>query len=839
MRNPKMKLNKKLLKEFINRSFLSAGSMNRLCFTLVLAGLLGMVCTYSPRSIAQQSDAEDQWGDWQSLGEGYVARRKVPVNLDKEVTSRRTKNVQSRLERLQIQLQRQLSRLENMQAGSGDQNRIRRTKSKIAILEKRIQKKQRVLLTSQADQIQPSALWLRTDTEGLYAVPLIELAAELQINPNVFRRKVKRGRLNLDNAGLPASWHYDSTSDNLWFVGERYETFHTEQNAYWLKLGSKRDAQPMLLNDDAPTDATGFETPFMDLLKFEEEPDMNFFTWTVASEPDADYWFWDYLYGGFKDLIEVPLIAPHPAQTGAAQIRIRLRGWTDLYEGDEHHVSAEINGVSIGSVLTWDGFEEAILIADFDQSLLDPSGNNSLRLRNVSPTGTTPGQFLDDVELEYARLPVSSDGKLWLHGVAPGVQSVSGFSSGDIVVIESPDGEAIIRADARIDPDLSGGHVVTFEAQGGTDFLITERSVVSTPIVQVDIPSDLKKGENAADYLIISPRDFTGTAEALAQFRSSRYSQTMIVWLDDIYDEFSFGREDPFAIPNFMNHVNTTWSAVPSNVLLIGKGTLDHKDRMGYSDSFLPVIFTDTPWALAASDDRLLGGNGDAPFAFGRLPITSDEQGLAYVEKLTLYENSLPGNQTPHAVLVADNPDDGGNFHLNTDLLADRLLDTLGFASATKLYHPQDAVRDQLILSETWEADFVSFDGHGSTSQVGNGSENFLKAADAEVLQNSDRPIFSALTCAVGDSTYPGTSSLASALVLNPDGGAIASLAPTGLSLDFDAQVLGNAFVDNLYGSYNTIGDSILQAKSQTQGVINDFMHRMYIVVGDPAVYAR
>jgi hypothetical protein len=595
----------------------------------------------------------------------------------------------------------------------------------------------------------------------------------------------------------------------------------------------------MLESDDDPTVAVGSETPFTDTLKFEQEPDLNFATWAVASEPDADYWFWDYLYGGFKDLIEVPVVIPNPSPTGMAEMRVTFRGWTDLEAGDEHQVYAELNGVPVGPTITWDGFEQGVLVAEFDQSLLDPSGNNTLSLRNIYAADTHPGQFLDAVEIDYARLPIATGGKLWMHQVDTGTQTVTGFSSEEVLVIESPTGEAILRRDARVEPDGSGGFTVTFESDGGTDFLITERSGAETPIVQADIPSDLEHRRNAAEYLIIAPRDFEGTAESLAAFRGNRYGRIQIVWLEDIYDEFSYGREDPFAISIFMNQAYRNWRMFPSTVVLIGKGSLDHKDRMGYTDSFLPVIFTDTPWALAASDDRLLGSNGNSPLAIGRFPITSDQEGIAYVNKLINYEYSTRGDSQYQALLVADNPDEAGEFHDNSDLVADHLLDNLGFESVTKLYHPQDTVRDELILSDTWETGYVSYDGHGSASQVGSGRENFIRAVDAELLQNTTYPIFAALTCAAGDSTYPGSRSLAGALVMNPNGGAIASMAPTGLSLDQDAQILGNAFVDSLYGGYNTVGSAVLEAKNQTQGTINGFMQRMYTVVGDPAVYAR
>ena len=75
--------------------------------------------------------------------------------------------------------------------------------------------------------------------------------------------------------------------------------------------------------------------------------------------------------------------------------------------------------------------------------------------------------------------------------------------------------------------------------------------------------------------------------------------------------------------------------------------------------------------------------------------------------------------------------------------------------------------------------------------------------------------------------------------MLNPDGGAIASLAPTGLSLNAEAHILGHAFIDLLFGRDNTVGDALAGAKQQVRGRINDFMAPIYSVTGDPAVYAR
>jgi hypothetical protein len=358
-------------------------------------------------------------------------------------------------------------------------------------------------------------------------------------------------------------------------------------------------------------------------------------------------------------------------------------------------------------------------------------------------------------------------------------------------------------------------------------------------VVDARAQADLMAGQNEADYLIIAAREFSATAEALAEHRRGSYGAVKIAWLDDIYKTFGAGREDPFAIGRFMDHARTEWATAPVAVVLVGKGSLDRKDTMGYGDNFLPVLMTSNPWALAESDARLLGDEtGGTDFAIGRLAITNDAEGLDYVDKLKAHEAPLGAAAAFGAVVVADNPDAGGDFHLQADGLADQLLG-LDFSPITKLYHPMQAVRANLTQTRTWETGFVSYSGHGTVAQIGNNSENFLTAADAASLSNSNYPVFAALSCAVGSDALPGTRSLAGALVMNPRGGAIASLAPTGLSLDAPAHVLGAAFIDRLYGDGYTVGDAVVGAKLDTENQIEAFMAPIYSVVGDPGVSVR
>jgi len=803
-----------------------------MALTITLA--VGLALSATTLQAKPKHDADDEgWDQWKGLSKGFVGRRKVPPKAHLKASQRRLDSTQKRGKKSR----------KNAKKG----NRLNVKAASINSLD--------------ALNQPVKAVWLNTQAEGLYGTSITELAATLGKPADTVRKNAKKGQLVLRNDGQPLSWYFDKPSDTVLFPAATYDTFYSNTNATRLNLGSKKarrtgKALPMKVVKNKGSNLSGTATAFMETLKFEEEPDYLYSVWSTASDPEADYWFWNYLRGGDQEEINIPLNIPSPASVGSAQIRITLRGSTSLYSGDEHQVTAQLNSSRPASI-AWDNFEERVLVLDIDQSSLDPSGANTLKLSSSAIAGPSAIQFLDQIEIDYIRLPVAVDGTLWMHDVAAGLQRVSGFNSDDIMVVESPSGKARLRKDIYITADLSGGWAVNFKAKAGADYLISERGAIKTSeqpeitalaAASEDAPepelalipnyrSTLKNPRNKADYLIISPQDFVDTATGLQAHRLKRFSNVRIVWLRDIYDEFSAGRADPLAIGRFMETVQTNWKQVPSYITLIGRGSIDHKDRMGYADSFLPVIMTGTPWTAVASDDKLLSVGDDSRFAVGRLPITSDEEGVAYLAKLMAYENATPGPERLESVVIADEYDPkAGDFHANSDDLAERLVYELGFSQATKLYYPDDPVNEYLVLSSTWETGYVTYDGHGSVSRIG---KNLLRRDEAKLLENKIYPIFAALTCAVGNDTFPGADSLAGSLVLNPGGGAIVAMAPTGLSLDADAQILGNAFVDGLYLGSLTIGEAVREAKIQARGAISDFMPDIYSVIGEPALYAR
>ena len=157
--------------------------------------------------------------------------------------------------------------------------------------------------------------WLYTDKAGLYSVPLGDLAAQTGIAIAQLRTAARTGLLGFSNEGQAVAWYFDAPKDRLLFTGAAYETFLTQGNAYLFQGTARRDPQQMTVRDGkAP--AAGLQTPFREVLHFEEEGDMMFATWLDPEHPDARYWFWDYLMGSSKPEIQVPLRVPNPATGG-------------------------------------------------------------------------------------------------------------------------------------------------------------------------------------------------------------------------------------------------------------------------------------------------------------------------------------------------------------------------------------------------------------------------------------------------------------------------------------------------------------------------------------------
>ncbi len=91
------------------------------------------------------------------------------------------------------------------------------------------------------------------------------------------------------------------------------------------------------------------------------------------------------------------------------------------------------------------------------------------------------------------------------------------------------------------------------------------------------------------------------------------------------------------------------------------------------------------------------------------------------------------------------------------------------------------------------------------------------------------------LTCVVNRHEIPAYDALGEALVLAPDGGALVTLAPTGLSYSDPSLVLGALITDRLRSSHS-IAEAVLHGLNELTAADPSGLDALYTVLGDPTL---
>ena len=127
---------------------------------------------------------------------------------------------------------------------------------------------------------------------------------------------------------------------------------------------------------------------------------------------------------------------------------------------------------------------------------------------------------------------------------------------------------------------------------------------------------------------------------------------------------------------------------------------------------------------------------------------------------------------------------------------------------------------------------FVNYNGHGSVEIWGS---NLLDDTAASALNNGGRlPFVVAMNCLNGFFHDVYTQSLASALMLSRNGGAVAVWASSGLTAPTPQFQMDQALVKTLFTPPGiSIGDAVLLAKST---IADRDVRRTFILFGDPAM---
>jgi hypothetical protein len=83
--------------------------------------------------------------------------------------------------------------------------------------------------------------------------------------------------------------------------------------------------------------------------------------------------------------------------------------------------------------------------------------------------------------------------------------------------------------------------------------------------VTANRPSGWRLPTQAADFVILTRREFVSAIEPLRSLRQSQGLNTAVVDIEDVYDEFSFGNRSPQRW-DFLLYAKTNWRLAPQFV---------------------------------------------------------------------------------------------------------------------------------------------------------------------------------------------------------------------------------------------------------------------------------
>ncbi|MEW6358025.1 MAG: C25 family cysteine peptidase [Planctomycetota bacterium] len=684
-----------------------------------------------------------------------------------------------------------------------------------------------------------AAVKIAVTETGLHYLSADEIAAAFGCTPEEAIAAIGRKALRLSHQGATIPFTPAEENRGIYFFGEKIDSQYTNENVYWLHVRNASHMPVVRGNGPGPA-APG--ASFKDTVHLEKDvfPATGFFT-----DPEADFWMWDYIFGGFANMDTKTYTMPVrgvAAVSGKAKLTVRLQGGSDAPVNPDHHVIVSLNNTPIGEA-RWDGAQPCVVNLEFAQNLLR-EGDNKITVKGLLDTGAPYSLFyVDSFDLAYQRLYQADADALLCRSGTNHVLSISGFSSPEIVVLEIKKPAQAKRIDALTIDQVGGNYRVSFRSNGkDVTYLVATRAAARRPAsVLPDDPSALKERKNRADLVIIAPEVLKDAAQTLAAYRQGQGLSVMVVDLQDIYDEFNDGIVSPKAIKSFLAWAHGRWAVGPSYVLLAGEGTFDYKNIQGYGDNLAPPLLVGTPFGIFVSDIALAdvrSNDGVPEMAIGRLPAATAAELSSMIAKITGYE-SASGAWRDRVMMLADYDDpDAGAFRADSDVLARLVrapytvnkiyLDDQPSATAAR-----SAVKNG-ILSGCYLVNYVGHSFIDKMAKVG-----LLSINDVKYLTNGDRlPIVTTLTCLTGRHGLPGYDSLGEALVLKNGGGAVAFWGPSSLNFNSESRILGNGFFKAVFQDGQAVlGDAVVAA-------MKDFAAsrpmpetiKTYALLGDPCL---
>lgn len=693
--------------------------------------------------------------------------------------------------------------------------------------------------------------------EGVYRITFEDL-----INSNVpIGQGVRSNNIQLFANGFPIPLDIVDGRDDIFdegdyiqFVGmpppnTPYSNFniYNTTNVYWITFQNTTPPIRYSEKNGRSNNYTTTLTRNKNVIHYEQ--DLIYERLGQARDGFRDNWYWgkSTAFNGestFSFQTTFPSFPNFDTDSNRVTLKVNMHGMSSSIDcNPDHKAYITITDQLIGNI-SWDGVNEVTFVKSFyvsnDSVRIYPVGNNF----KVSVFGDACSLLTNDeirinwFSFEYWRQNRTSDNHYYFSspGEVTGITRfwLFGWQRSNMKIYIPQQQKVILNAEITNDQYESVFFVDTLNSVLKY-YCVADDYFLTVDSIKFDVPSDLMNPDNGADYIIITHPDFETEARRLAEFRSNNFPDSSVqnprvtvIDIFQIYDEFSYGLLDPFAVQTFIKYAFFNWRAPsPKYIVLFGDMSFDYRSILPTSrKNFIPSIpyFTQT-YGQAASDNMfaaVVGQDVTPDLAIGRLSCETREEAVVLVDKIINYplDDSKLWRQNVLLLSSGLSETDENLFGFND---ANLYLDSTylmnnGFGSSKVFRYPTKPshipfqgegpkIREEINKG----AVFVNYYGHGGGYQW----DLVFLNDDIYLLENENRlPFISSVTCYTAHFDNQNVFGEQFNKVLGR--GSIAFFGSSGLTYwtigkDINQRIFNHVFNNRDY----VIGRSILKAKSE------------------------
>ena len=671
--------------------------------------------------------------------------------------------------------------------------------------------------------------------------------------------------------------------DFIEFYGFKMDSIYTNSNVYWLswepQSGAGTRSWMMAVKDGSPKNPK-IKSPSAFLTTEHYEVDREYDPLKMVTSESADHFFWrafrgqDPKYNSNKDS-PIPINLPYRAPNINASFKLRVcfHGVTYQKGASKHIMKIIFNGINVNTA-EWERQTEYICETSIPQAEIHRSNWLTLECEDNNGTVANPEDssspkwdvYLNWVEVDYWREFIADKDFLeFSTETIPSITktarfTISNFSNPDINVFQIDKFGAIAKI---INPEIQqkqGTYTVIFEDEviQPTRYFVTTSSAILRPSSIIkDEPSTLHDPANKVDYIMITHKNFMSSTQRLADFRRKQGLDVLVVDIDDVYDEFSYGIFDPKAIKRFLRYAYFNWDKIPTYVLLMGDAHWDYKyvyDEYYKKYKNYPKIYVPTyhgynpPYGETAMDHRFVTVSGDdilPDMIIGRIPAETIEDANNAVDKIIAYETKPNlGIWQTKIMLVADDEKSksGDEIFEDSSIDIENNYIPVGYEVVDvylrRIKEPYLA-KKKIVNSINEGVVVLQYSGHGGAYHWAH--EGIFDYQDVLNLKNSAYPFIITTTCENGyfDNPQGGNKSLMELFLLGANQGAIGCLSATRLTYGQGNAVFSKIIYPKLFSETPPILGKIVNA-AKIEFIKLDISAwvasaEQYTIFGDPA----